>query len=211
LKSNDKIFIKEKKRKKTEKYYFILQTEKMTDKLIFPENFTDEKLFAMLKKVVKGLAKEDRETNHYVEQSHKFLLSSTFRNGEINADSIKKYLDIDDDSNIFISPRAVRSGIEFLFIDQEDGNDDYNIDETGFQKVDAAMCTKCYRSIKESALYTCCDQIYPIQKSWFNSFKCYCKDCHQFFLDGEEEMIDANYQELFTAAFVSIQNKKSYF
>jgi hypothetical protein len=103
----------------------------------------------------------------------------------------------DDVDEIFIMPDIIKSAIWLLFDDQNGKDDSYNnykIDDANFCKLVSNCCTSCKRSIENSTLldmvlYSCCDQVYPLQKSWFDVQKLYCSDCRFFFLENEEEIL----------------------
>jgi hypothetical protein len=135
-------------------------------------------------------------------------LPSTFRTGQVNFDSINKWF-VDnnwgnltkDSDELFIGVGAIEKAIEFLFEDQED--DDYEVDkETGFREKSLQSCNNCAQST--SMMYGCCDQIYSIEKSWFDIHRCYCENCRFFFLEGEEKVIDDILSRLLPRELVSI-------
>jgi hypothetical protein len=174
-------------------------------KLIFSPEWTDEKLYSQLKKVVNKSVQHYRKNNYtkkdyYSEQPrHKFVLPPSFRSGQINFNNIKKWF-VDNNwgnlirNEIFLGPFAVKEAIEFLFEDQDDDN--YRIDKkTGFREESVWCCDTCDKETKElikngTPIYGCCDLVYPIEKSWFDVHHSYCENCRSFFLDGEEELID---------------------
>jgi hypothetical protein len=184
--------------------------KKIYSKLIFSPEWTDEKLYLTLKKVVKESAKKHckenwEPENYYVEQpqdcQHKFVLPPSIRNGQINFDNISDWFlcngwdSLNKDSDeIFLRPSSIEKAIEFLFEDQED--DDYDINrETGFREKSLRSCEICKQKVAElidcgTAIYSCCDQVHPVQKSWFDVRHSYCEDCRSFFVKGEEELID---------------------
>jgi hypothetical protein len=164
-------------------------------KLIFSEKWTDEKLATKLRKDISDCFDERQ-------QDHEFILPPSFRNGQINLNIVKKWMNaryVNRNRKKVIGHRAIRKGILFLSEDQNHPDDgkDYDTDTdmmTGLCLLKSLFCTECNKSKCESEpeydliLYTCCDAVYPLKKSWFNnSHKNYCEDCRNFFIDDDEE------------------------
>jgi len=165
--------------------------------MIFAPCDDDKKLFSLLKRAVKSAAKNCDKVRDYVPRKHKFILPPRFR-GNVSVVTkhslVKKLVQLggyDNDDELFIGLAAIKKGIAFLFEDQDD--DDYKIDDDRKRLVDSNYCALCDKSMvlrTPSAIYSCCDVVYPLEKTWFDSRDYYCEDCRFFFLEGEEKELD---------------------
>ena len=142
------------------------------DELFFPD---DNQVLRELKKLVKDNLGSPDSLDQEARRKVKLLLSATnesftippeFRDGSITAKQLrewamKKY-ELDDKDDILLGLEALE-GIKYLLDDQDD--DDYAIsDKSQTRAYQGAECASC--AVTSDVIYTCCDYVYPLQKSW---------------------------------------------
>lgn len=142
--------------------------------LVFPP---DKKLFQALQEAMRSTIG--------LKKNHKFVLPTELRDGLITPDHLRNWLNtkhgVNERDDIVLGPAAMKMGINFLFTNQEDA--DYDIID-GKRIFLGGECFECGRSTINSGLYespepySCCDVIYPLQESWFNSFFSCCRECY---------------------------------
>lgn len=160
------------------------------DELFFP---ADEKVLRQLKERVECDITELNQGSllklkkNLYEKDNYFSLPIELRNGSITPEHIRNWVknkyDLDKNNaaeeicEIFIGLDAL-IGIRSLFINQE-----YFWDiECGKRLCSGSKCMTC--GIFDKNMYTCCDTVYPFQKTWFNSLSGQCKNCNSMlFLD----------------------------